>query len=254
MVIAGGVALNSLANGKVFDNTPFEELFVPPVPDDSGCSIGAAFYINHMINDAPRDYVMRANYLGPRFSDEEIIAELTRYKAKFEILENPASRAAELIAAGNIIGWFQGAMEFGDRALGNRSILGDPRDATLKDKVNESVKYREPFRPFAPSILEEHATDFFVDPAPTQFPHRVEPAWIRAPRQLLRLAHAPFGKHRWHRFERRYLSYWMDVFAWQAIMPYRQVMADHRGARHLVSWHTQAYLNAKGLTYGGTPT
>ena len=191
LVIAGGVALNSLANGKVFDNTPFEELFVPPVPDDSGCSIGAAFYVNHMINDAPRDYVMRTNYLGPRFSDEEIIAELTRYKAKFEILENPASRAAELIAAGNIIGWFQGAMEFGDRALGNRSILGDPRDATLKDKVNESVKYREPFRPFAPSILEEHATDFFVDPAPTQFPHRVEPAWIRAPRQLLRLAHAP---------------------------------------------------------------
>ncbi|MHA1524053.1 MAG: asparagine synthase-related protein, partial [Alphaproteobacteria bacterium] len=87
-----------------------------------------------------------------------------------------------------------------------------------------------------------------------QFPHRVEPAWIRAPRQLLRLAHAPFGKTRWHRFERRYLSYWMDVFAWQAIVPYRQVMADRRGARHLVSWHTQAYLNAKGLTYGGTPS
>lgn len=86
-----------------------------------------------------------------------------------------------------------------------------------------------------------------------QFPPRVEPAWIRAPRQLLRLAHAPFGSNRWHRFERRYLSYWMDIFAWQAIVPYRQIITDTRGARHLVAWHTQAYLNAKGLTYGGAP-
>ncbi len=86
-----------------------------------------------------------------------------------------------------------------------------------------------------------------------QFPSRVEPAWIRGPRQLLRLAHAPLGKDRWHRFERRYLSYWMDVFAWQAIMPYRQVIADTRGARHLVAWHTQAYLQSKGLTYAGAP-
>ncbi len=175
LVLAGGTALNSLANGKVREQTPFEELFIPPVPDDSGCSVGAAFYIHHMLNDAPRDYVMRTNYLGPRFSDDEIIAELTRYKAAFEIIDDRAARAAGLIAAGNIIGWFQGAMEFGDRALGNRSILGDPRDPALKDKVNESVKYREPFRPFAPSTLEEHAADYFVDPTPAPFMEKVFP-------------------------------------------------------------------------------
>ena len=173
VVIAGGTALNSVANGKVLTETPFEDMFVPPVPDDSGCSIGAALYVHHQLNGARRSYVMRDNYLGPGWSNEEIEAELVRCKIGYEILSDPPRTAAELIAEGNIIGWLQGRLEFGDRALGNRSILADPRDEAMKDRVNAMVKYREPFRPFAPSILAERVDEFFVDAVPTPFMEKV---------------------------------------------------------------------------------
>ncbi|MGD8815356.1 MAG: carbamoyltransferase N-terminal domain-containing protein, partial [Anaerolineales bacterium] len=166
LVLAGGVVYNSVANGKLLQETPFKEVFIPPVPDDSGGALGAAFYMQHQIWKRPRHYVLKSNYLGPGYSKDEIFTILEKQKIRFSEMQDPAQRAAELVAAGKIVGWFQGRLEFGDRALGNRSILADPRDAGMKDKVNNTVKYREPFRPFAPSILEEHMDEFFVDAAP----------------------------------------------------------------------------------------
>jgi carbamoyltransferase len=118
---------------------------------------------------------MTSNYLGPGYSDTEIQETLARFKVMHRVLPNPARSAAQLISQGQIVGWFQGRLEFGDRALGNRSILADPRDASMKDKVNETVKYREPFRPFAPSILLEHVDEYFVDAEPTPFMEKVFP-------------------------------------------------------------------------------
>jgi carbamoyltransferase len=175
LVIAGGTALNSVANGKVCAETPFENLFVPPVPDDSGCSTGAAFFVHNQLNDLPRKYAMKSNYLGPEYDDAEIQVELARCKIEYEELSHPSVKAAELIADGNILGWFQGRLEFGDRALGNRSILADPRREEMKNKVNDTVKYREPFRPFAPSILAECLDEYFVDGQATPFMERVFP-------------------------------------------------------------------------------
>lgn len=173
LVLSGGVAFNSVANGKIFQKTPFKNAFIPPTPDDSGGSLGAAFYIYHKIMNQPREYVMTSNYLGPGYSNEQIKEALTKYKIKHTALEDPCKMAAKLISSGKIIGWFQGRLEFGDRALGNRSILADPRDKSMKDKVNETVKYREPFRPFAPSILQENLDEFFINAMPTPFMEKI---------------------------------------------------------------------------------
>lgn len=169
LVIAGGVALNCVANGKVVQNTPFESVYVPPVPDDSGGSLGAALYLHCHINGGDRNYVLDQNYLGPGYSDEEIAETLEKYKLAFERVADPVPPAIDLIASGKIVGWFQGRIEFGDRALGNRSILADPRNPAMKDLVNETIKYREPFRPFAPAILAEEADQFFENPQPAPF-------------------------------------------------------------------------------------
>ena len=175
LVLAGGVVYNSVANGKVLQETPFKEVFIPPVPDDSGGALGAAFYMQHQIWKRPRRYVLSSNYLGPGYSNDEIRALLEKQKIRHAEIKDPAQKAAELVAAGKIVGWFQGRLEFGDRALGNRSILADPRDAGMKDKVNNTVKYREPFRPFAPSILEDQMDEYFVDAAPAPYMERVFP-------------------------------------------------------------------------------
>ena len=175
LVVAGGVAFNSVANGKIRQRTPFTQVFVPPVPDDSGVSLGAALYVCHQLEGRPREYVMTSNYLGPGYSDAEIQDALVQFKVRHCVVPRPARSAAELVAAGKIVGWFQGRLEFGDRALGNRSILADPRDASMKDRVNDTVKYREPFRPFAPSILIDEVGEFFVDAGPTPFMENVFP-------------------------------------------------------------------------------
>ena len=173
VVVAGGVAFNSVANGKIRQRTPFTRVFVPPVPDDSGVSLGAALYVCHQLEGRPREYVMVENYLGPGYSDAEVQEALAKFKVRHRVVPNPAHCGAALIQAGKIVGWFQGRLEFGDRALGNRSILADPRDASMKDKVNDTVKYREPFRPFAPSILLDEVSEFFVDAEPTPFMEKV---------------------------------------------------------------------------------
>ncbi|MGA9995582.1 MAG: carbamoyltransferase C-terminal domain-containing protein [Pyrinomonadaceae bacterium] len=169
--LAGGVAYNSVMNGKILLNTPFRRLFIQPAAGDSGTALGVCYQIYNGILNKPRGAVMEGAYTGPEFSDEEIRAELEKSGLAFETYsdEEVTRRAARDIADGAVIGWFQGRMEFGPRALGNRSIVVDPRRADMKEILNERIKKREPFRPFAPSIMEERIGDYFeqTHPAPT---------------------------------------------------------------------------------------
>jgi carbamoyltransferase len=169
--LSGGVAYNSVLNGKILLNTPFRRVYVQPAAGDSGTAIGACYQIWNSLLRQPRTFVMDGAYTGPEFSDEEIIGELERSNLAYETYsdEELTKRAALDIADGAVLGWFQGRMEFGPRALGNRSIVVDPRRARMKDVLNERIKKREPFRPFAPSILEEYVGEYFeqTHPAPT---------------------------------------------------------------------------------------
>ena len=173
LVLGGGVALNSVMNGKLHHLTPFKNIFVQPLSYDGGNAAGAALYTWNVILGRPRQYQLDTCYLGPEFSSNNILQSLKEAKLNFEILEDPSRRAAELVADGKIIGWFQGKMEAGARALGNRSILADPRAVDMKDTINARVKHREPFRPFAPAILEERMTEYFEDSIPVPFMERV---------------------------------------------------------------------------------
>lgn len=161
LVVGGGVFLNSVFNGKITALTPFKNVFISSCPDDSGISLGAAAYVHHDILGLPRMQALEHNYWGPEFNNEEIKEAIEKYKLKATRVADVEKYAAKLIADGNIIGWFQGKMEFGQRALGNRSILADPRRKEMKDLVNRVIKYRESFRPFAPSVLEEHVSEYF---------------------------------------------------------------------------------------------
>jgi len=169
--LAGGVAYNSVMNGKILLNTPFKRLFIQPAAGDSGTALGVCYHIYNAILKSDRGEVMTGAYTGPEFSDEEIRSALQAAALPFETHsdEEVTRRAAHDIAAGLVVGWFQGRMEFGPRALGNRSIVVDPRRAEMKDILNDRIKKREPFRPFAPSILEERVGDYFeqTHPAPT---------------------------------------------------------------------------------------
>jgi carbamoyltransferase len=169
--LSGGVAYNSVMNGKILLNTPFRRVFVQPAAGDSGTALGVCYQIYNGLLNGQRRYVMEGAYTGPEFSDSEIRAELDRSGLTYESFSEReiTRRAAKDIADGAVLGWFQGAMEFGPRALGNRSIVVDPRCAAMKDILNERIKKREPFRPFAPSILEEYVGDYFeqTHPAPT---------------------------------------------------------------------------------------
>jgi carbamoyltransferase len=185
--LSGGVAYNSVMNGKILLNTPFRRIYVQPAAGDSGTAIGACYEIHHQLKRSGAaqsvgseseesqsnslGYVMEGAYTGPEFTNEEIITELESSKLTFETYTDGevTRRAAQDIADGLVVGWFQGRMEFGPRALGNRSIVVDPRRAEMKDILNDRIKKREPFRPFAPSILEERTADYFEQshPAPT---------------------------------------------------------------------------------------
>jgi carbamoyltransferase len=168
--LAGGVAYNSVMNGKILLHTPFERIFVQPAAGDSGTALGVCYYLYNQVFKEQRREVMTGAYTGPQFSDEEVQSALQQSRLKFESYtdEEVTKRAARDIADGLVVGWFQGRMEFGPRALGNRSIVADPRRAEMKDILNERIKKREPFRPFAPSILEERVGEYFeqTHPAP----------------------------------------------------------------------------------------
>ena len=169
LCLSGGVALNCVANGKIEELGIFENIYIQPASGDAGGSLGAALAINHMYFDSNRNYskeydLMRGSYLGPYFSDKEILITNKRYKAIYKHIDSfdkLAEKVAKSISEGNVVGWFQGRSEFGPRALGNRSILADPRNPEMQKKLNLKIKYREGFRPFAPSVLEEDYSDFF---------------------------------------------------------------------------------------------
>jgi carbamoyltransferase len=171
LVIAGGCALNSVLNGKIFDATPFRRTWIQPAAGDEGLAVGAALHTYHSVLKQPRDYVMQNSYLGPKFEDSSIEAELKTAKLSYRKLERePLLEAvANQIAAGNVVGWFQGRMEWGPRALGNRSILAHPGRPDMKDILNARIKRREWFRPFAPSILAERQHEYFEHDHPSPF-------------------------------------------------------------------------------------
>jgi carbamoyltransferase len=165
VVVGGGFFMNSVFNGKITSVTPFKKVYIPYAPTDAGNSIGAALYVAHHLLDQPRVIGDNSSYVGPGYTDEEIETVLKRRKIRYTKVENKAKAIAELLAQGNIVSFFNGRMEFGDRALGCRSIIGDPRDASMKDKINAVIKYREAYRPFAPSILAEKVEEYFdVEP------------------------------------------------------------------------------------------
>jgi carbamoyltransferase len=171
LCLAGGVALNAVANGRILPETPFEELYIQPAAGDSGTAVGAAYYVWNQELLRPRGFVMSHAYTGPEFSDEEIGAALGEAGIEAELLDDDAlfATVAERLAEGDVVGWFQGRMEFGPRALGNRSIVADPRRAAMKDILNARIKQREPFRPFAPSVLAEHTGRWYEQAYPSPF-------------------------------------------------------------------------------------
>lgn len=170
LTMAGGVALNCVANGLVAREAGFDSLFVHPAAGDSGTALGAALWLSHAILGLPRPTDEPAtDYLGPGFDDATIESELQRARIPYRRCEDVASEAAQELAEGRIVGWFQGRAEYGPRALGNRSILADPRRPEMKDQLNARVKFREPFRPFAPSVLEERTGELFEQSAPSPF-------------------------------------------------------------------------------------
>jgi len=169
LCMAGGVALNSVANGRILRETPFDELFVQPAAGDGGGAVGAALFGYHMALGKPREFVMRHAYWGQEYGSAEVDAFLKTNGVAHTRIENDDTlipRVVDAIQAGKVVGWFQGRFEWGPRALGNRSILADPRSPAMKDIVNTKIKFREPFRPFAPSFLVDRAADFFDLPDP----------------------------------------------------------------------------------------
>ena len=171
LVMAGGCALNSVANGKLFHETPFRRTWIQPAAGDEGLAIGAALHAYHATLQQPRRYQMKNAYLGPEFSDARIEADLKQANLSYRKLEREPllDAVAEQIAAGNVVGWFQGRMEWGPRALGNRSIVAHPGLPNMKDVLNARIKHREWFRPFAPSILVERQSEYFEYDHPSPF-------------------------------------------------------------------------------------
>ena len=164
LCMAGGVALNSVANGRILRETPFEDIYIQPAAGDAGGALGAALYVYHVLLHKPRRFVLEHAFWGQEYSDEEIRATLEQAGTRYEYISDDEvllSRVVDALGEGKVVGFYQGRFEWGPRALGNRSILADPRRAEMKDIVNSKIKFREPYRPFAPVILEERAGDFF---------------------------------------------------------------------------------------------
>jgi len=194
LCLGGGVALNGVTNGRILREGPFDEIFIPPSPGDAGSAIGCALYTYYSIKkENPIENISKRLfnniYLGPQYSDNEILDFLTKnnisYKKfeKFQLL----NEVAKLISEQNVVGWYQGRMEWGPRALGNRSILADPRDAKMKDMLNEKIKHRESFRPFAPSILEEYLSEYFE--LDVSSPYMLLVAKVKKPEKIQAVTH-----------------------------------------------------------------
>jgi carbamoyltransferase len=171
LCLAGGVALNCVANGRVIRETPFTRLFVQPAAGDAGGALGAALIVEHAIMGQPRHPAMTHALYGPSYGDDDIRSVISAQPLPSRTLSEEAllQATAALIAAGKVVGWFQGRMEFGPRALGNRSILADSRSPSMRDQVNRKIKFREGFRPFAPAVLEERVGEYFEIDQPSPF-------------------------------------------------------------------------------------
>lgn len=196
LCFGGGVALNGVANYKLLKESLFENIHIPPSPGDAGSAVGCAQFAYYIHQNNPRiieknkDKTIRENiYVGPSFDDKEILQFLNSKNIQHVKLERQAllEKTAKLISDGNIVGWYQGKMEWGPRALGNRSILADPRNAKMKDILNEKIKHRESFRPFAPSILEEYASEYFDINVPS--PYMLMVSKIKQPEKIPAVTH-----------------------------------------------------------------
>lgn len=183
LCLAGGCGMNSVANGKIREHTPFKDLYIQPAAGDNGTALGAAYYVWNQVLKNPRAFVMEHGYWGTEYPNADVTPlveshqdEQWEYASRTYADEAEVCKeAARLISTGNVVGWFQGRMEWGARALGNRSILADPRRADMRDLINTKIKFREKFRPFAPSILEEALDEYFVNAAPDPFMQQVYP-------------------------------------------------------------------------------
>lgn len=194
LVLAGGVFMNSVLNGKLTQHTPYQEIFVGATPDDTGISVGSALYGRHYMLDLPQPAAAASthNFYGSPYSTQEIEAELERRKAVYTRPADVATTAASLLQEGLVIGWFQEGSELGQRALGHRSILANPTLPNMKSRVNASIKYREAFRPFAPAVPEERQHEFFNLPANEKayFMEKVFTLLPEAQQRLPAVAHA----------------------------------------------------------------
>ena len=161
LVISGGVSLNSVMNGRIVRESKFKDIYVMPAAGDNGTAIGAAYYLYNGIFKKPRNFVHSDPYVGTSYTNKDIEMVLKASKLKYEYVEDISEKASSLLKKGKIIGWFQGKMEIGPRALGNRSILANPNFPDMQDKINSEVKFREAFRPFAPSTILEAKNDYF---------------------------------------------------------------------------------------------
>ena len=177
LCLSGGVSLNSVINHKIRQIASVKELYIAPAANDGGTSLGAALY-TYVSTHQKRPQISESVYLGPSYSNEEILKTLESAKVRYQWISNPAKVAAEQLTQGKIIGWFQGKMESGPRALGNRSILADPRQEAMKYKLNNEVKFREWFRPFAPAIMKEYVFEWFETPT-DNLPYMLEVIPIR---------------------------------------------------------------------------
>jgi carbamoyltransferase len=185
LCLAGGCAMNSVANGKIRERTPFREVYIQPASGDNGTALGAAYWVWHQVLGRPRSFVMQHSYWGPAFQNGAVAAALASRDQPIRALgcevrtfasdDALCEATADRIAAGQIVGWFQGRMEWGARALGNRSILDDPRRADMREIINTKIKFREKFRPFAPSVLEEAQHQYFTGAVADPFMIQVYP-------------------------------------------------------------------------------
>ena len=175
LCLAGGVGLNSVANWKILQETGFEELYVHPAAGDSGGAVGAALYAYHTLLGKPRGFVMEHAFWGQEHPEAKVRAFLDAENIAYQRLDDSAllDRTVDALTAGQVVGWHQGRFEWGPRALGHRSILADPRRADMKDIVNTKIKFREPYRPFAPSVLAGRTGEYFAAPGvERQYPAR----------------------------------------------------------------------------------
>ncbi len=172
LVMAGGVTLNSVANGRIIKETPFENVYIQPAAGDSGGALGAALYAYHVVLGQPRRFVMEHAYWGAEYGDDEMKAAIETAGFPYEPIEDDEKlldRVVDRLVQRKVVSWYRGRFEWGPRALGHRSILADPRRAEMKEVVNLKIKFREPFRPFAPVILEERTAEYFDLPAPERY-------------------------------------------------------------------------------------